>query len=231
MRQETLLIVDDEKGIRETIQAYGEREGYRMLLAHNGSEALEFFHKEAIDAVVLDWMLPDISGPEVMRTIREKSTVPVLMISARDDESDIVLGLELGADDYLRKPFGPRELLARVKALLRRSKEKVKEETSMTIQHIQINFLEGLVIKEGQEVTLTPNEYRILEVLAKHPDQLYSREELMGDALGYHGYVTDRTLDTHIKNLRKKLERDPKNPTLLLTVRERGYKLAHHSSS
>lgn len=227
MKKNTILIVDDEAPIRETISAYAEREGYTVFVSDNGEDALLAFAARKPDIVILDWMLPGISGPEIVKKIRETSAVPILMVSARDSESDVVLGLDLGADDYITKPFGPREMMARVNALLRRKlqDETVQDEIEY-IQHLEVEISKSIVRKEGREVMLTPNEFRIFAMLFQKKGTVLSREQIMENALGYQDYLTDRTLDTHIKNLRKKIELSPTQPKIILTIRERGFKMS-----
>ncbi len=220
-----VLLVDDEPAIAETIIAYARKEKMEVVCVQNGEEGLATFRQQKFDIVLLDWMLPGISGPEITRAIREKSDVPILMVSARDDESDIVLGLDLGADDYITKPFGPRELMARIKSLLRRNGHAPRLDQSVEFGDITVSFAQREVFKKKKSIKLTPNEFRILEELYTQKGMVVSRDKLMERALGYYDFRSDRTLDTHIKNLRQKLEEDPRHPTLIVTVREAGFKL------
>ena len=221
-----ILLIDDEPAIAETVIAYASKENMDVDYAANGEEGMRLFDLKKYDLMVLDWMLPGISGPEIIKQVRKKSDVPILMVSARSDESDIVIGLDLGADDYITKPFGPREMIARIKSLLRRKKGAAAQlAEDVVIANLKINFEKQEIIKDGKEVKLTPNEFRILKELYAFGGAVVSREILMENALGYHDFNNDKTLDTHIKNLRQKLEEDPQNPQLILTVRGTGFKL------
>ncbi|MCC7197852.1 response regulator transcription factor [Candidatus Peregrinibacteria bacterium] len=219
-----ILLIDDEPAIAETISAYALKDGMELVHTEDGESGMDQFSKQHFDLILLDWMLPGISGPEFVKSIREKSDVPVLMVSARNDESDIVLGIEMGADDYITKPFGPRELMARIHSLIRRSEKTLVKSSHTQIGDVTISFEQKSALKKGKPMKLTPNEYRILEKLYQNKDFVVSRDELMR-TLGYHDFINDRTLDTHIKNLRRKVEKDPKNPVFIQTVRESGFKL------
>lgn len=222
-----ILVVDDEVKIVEVVKSYLENSGYSVYEAYNGKDALERFEKVSPTLVILDLMLPDITGEEICRTIRKKSGVPIIMLTAKTEEEHILEGLTLGADDYVTKPFSPRQLVARVEAVLRRS-------VGTSIPHanilsfgnneLTIDTVKFEVKKEGAVVNLTPNEYKILMTMAKYPDKTFTREELVFLVLGedYDGY--DRTIDTHIKNLRQKMENDPKNPKYILTIYGVGYR-------
>ena len=213
----TILVVDDEPKIVDAVQSYLEHAGYRVLRAGDGREALAQFDSQRPDLVVLDLMLPDIGGEEVCRTLRQHSQVPVIMLTARAEEKSILRGLELGADDYVTKPFSPRQLVARVAAVLRRAPRSAG--CGLMIDHERHE-----VLYEGRPLGLTPNEFRILAALAGHPAKTFTREELIRSALGeeYDGY--DRVIDTHIKNIRQKLGDDPRNPRHVLTVHGIGYR-------
>jgi len=221
-----ILLIDDEPAIAETVIAYASKENMDVDYAANGEEGMRLFDLKKYDLMVLDWMLPGISGPEIIKQVRKKSDVPILMVSARSDESDIVIGLDLGADDYITKPFGPREMIARIKSLLRRKKGAAQPAEDIVIANLKINFEKQEIIKDGKEVKLTPNEFRILKELYAFGGAVVSRELLMENALGYHDFNNDKTLDTHIKNMRQKLEDDPQNPQLILTVRGTGFKIS-----
>lgn len=221
-----ILLIDDEKPIAETIQAYARKENMEIVYVFNGEAGLEKFSNDKFDLVLLDWMLPGISGPDIIKKIRETSDIPILMISARNEETDIVVGLELGADDYITKPFGPRELIARIYSLLRRTNKNPTEDSIVTVGDLKITFDQKEIIKAGKTIDLTPKEFRILELLASQKGKVVSREELMIKALGYNDFLNDRTLDTHIKNLRKKIEENPKTPQIIKTVRETGFKFS-----
>lgn len=221
-----ILLIDDEKPIAETIQAYARKENMEIVYVFNGEAGLEKFSNDKFDLVLLDWMLPGISGPDIIKKIRETSDIPILMISARNEETDIVVGLELGADDYITKPFGPRELIARIYSLLRRTNKNPTEDSIVTVGDLKITFDQKEITKAGKTIDLTPKEFRILELLASQKGKVVSREELMIKALGYNDFLNDRTLDTHIKNLRKKIEENPKTPQIIKTVRETGFKFS-----
>ncbi|MEK7673236.1 MAG: response regulator transcription factor [Patescibacteria group bacterium] len=219
-----ILLIDDEYAIAETISAYAEKEGFEIIHVDDGEKGVEMFNKIHPDMVILDWMLPGMSGPEAIKYLRETSDVPILMISARNDEGDIVIALELGADDYITKPFGPRELIARIHNLFRRI-AKTDDKEDLVVGNLLISFERMEVSKKGKSVSLTPNEFRILELLFENKNKVVSRQTLMETALGYDDFLNDRTIDTHIKNIRKKLEENPKKPKLIQTVRETGFKL------
>ena len=224
-----ILLIDDEPAMAETIGAYARKENMEIVYKENGEAGLEAFEQNDFDLIIIDWMLPGISGPEIVQKIRETSEVPILMISARDSESDIIIGLDLGADDYITKPFGTREVIARIKSLLRRTQSKNE------IQHLEIGNIKfcpekGEIYRNDKLIKLTPNEFRIFMVLFDNIDIIVSREKLMEDALGYHDFLNDRTLDTHVKNLRRKLEDDHRNPKHILTMREIGFKLSSEDS-
>lgn len=222
-----VLVVDDEVKIVEVVKSYLENSGYTVFSAYSGQEALAAFERFKPSLVVLDLMLPDIPGEEVCKTLRKKSRVPVIMLTAKVEEEHILQGLQIGADDYVVKPFSPRQLVARVEAVLRRAADApVPLSSVLSFQEgdLVIDTLKYEVQKNGAVVNLTPNEYKLLLTLTKYPDKTFTREELVCLVLGddYDGY--DRTIDTHIKNLRQKIESDPKNPRYVLTVHGIGYK-------
>jgi two-component system OmpR family response regulator len=219
-----ILVVDDERKIVEIVSAYLEREGYKVMAAYDGKSALEMARREAPDLVILDLMLPEVSGLDVTRTLRAASNIPIIMLTARDDVSDKIVGLELGADDYVTKPFDPKELVSRVKTVLRRTAVPVQKPL-LVAGDITIDREKRTVKHGGDAVALTPIEFDILVALAEKPGRVLSRAQLLdrvqGDA--YEGY--ERTIDSHIKNLRKKLEPDPNTPEHILTVHGVGYKV------
>lgn len=222
-----ILVVDDEIKIVEVVKSYLENSGYTVYKAYNGKNALDMFDKTNPALVILDLMLPDITGEEVCSKIRNKSEVPIIMLTARVEEDDVLKGLDLGADDYVTKPFSPRQLVARVGALLRRTADEAMPLSNMISfnnNELLIDNLKHEVRKNGEAVYLTHNEYKILVILIKYPSRAFTREELIYMALGedYDGY--DRTIDTHVKNLRQKLENDSKNPRYILTVHGIGYR-------
>lgn len=219
-----IMIVDDEPKLCQMIQTYLEKEGYGTVTAGNGSDALGMLRRSAPDLLILDWMLPDKSGLEVLREIRASSRLPVIMLTAKAEEVDKLLGLEIGADDYITKPFSLRELTARIKALLRRSGfEEVKQ--SLDIGVMRINLEEHSVFIDGSAVELTPTEFALLTFLAQNAGRVYTRLQLLEYALqdGYEGY--ERSLDTHISNLRKKIQTERADVPQIKTVHGVGYKL------
>ncbi|MDP4176848.1 MAG: response regulator transcription factor [Bacillota bacterium] len=225
--EKRILVVDDEVKIVEVVQSYLSYNQFFVISANNGNDALNLFNKESPDLIILDLMLPDISGEDICRLIRRKSKVPIIMLTAKTEEEDILLGLDIGADDYITKPFSPRQLVAKVKALLRR----VEEDKASSVQIISVNkgelTINGIsyeVRKKGDIVNLTPNEYNILNTLVKYPNKVFTREELISIALGENFIGYDRAVDSHIKNLRQKIESDPKEPEYVLTIRGVGYK-------
>lgn len=222
-----ILVVDDEVKIVEVVKSYLENRGYLVYEAHNGREALEKFERMNPALIVLDLMLPDISGEEICRILRKKSRAPIIMLTAKVEE-DILRGLNIGADDYVTKPFSPRQLVARVEAVLRRAGDALIPLSgliSFNNDELVIDTLKYEVRRDGKAVSLTPNEYKLLLTLAKYPDKTFTREELISIGLGedFNGY--DRTIDTHIKNIRQKIEPDPRNPKYIVTVHGVGYRL------
>ena len=222
-----ILVVDDEAKIVEVVKSYLENSGYAVCEAYNGKEALEKFEKENPILVILDLMLPDITGEEICKILRKRSRVPIIMLTAKVEEEDILKGLNMGADDYVTKPFSPRQLVARVEAVLRRANDALiplSRIISFNNGDLVIDTLKYEVKKGGEVVNLTPNEYKLLLTMVKYPDKAFTRDELICMALGddFDGY--DRTIDTHIKNIRQKIETDPKNPKYILTVHGIGYR-------
>lgn len=208
----TVLIVDDEKAFAEGLQANLEREGYDVVVAHDGEEALRLFAQAPVDLVLLDLMLPGIGGMDVCKRLRAESTVPIIMLTARDDNIDKILGLEVGADDYLTKPFNFRELLARMRAIMRRvSREPAESEQEPHYARVSDDIRldvrkQALVDSEGAEQPLTVKEYALMELLVQHPNRVFSREELLDRVWGYDYYGSPRTVDVHVRRLRQKLE-------------------------
>lgn len=227
MAGKKILVVDDEEKIVEIVASYLEHNGYRIYKAFSGKEAFRIFEKESPALVILDLMLPDVSGEEICRILRKKSRVPIIMLTAKVEEEDMVQGLNIGADDYITKPFSPRELVARVNALIRRtSEEPVLSANVLEFNDgdLVVNTLKHEVKKGGKTAALTPNEYRILLALIKYPAKVFTRDELISLALGGDFDGFDRTVDTHVKNLRQKIETDPKHPRYILTVYGIGYR-------
>jgi DNA-binding response OmpR family regulator len=224
----TLLIVEDDRFISEPLQRTLKNHGFNVLAAYTGTDGLEMALTARPDLVILDVMLPGIDGWAVCKGIREKSVVPILMLTALSEEVDRVLGLELGADDYLTKPFSTRELMARVKALLRRVEFDTSHAPSDIIQlgNIRIDMVKRQVMKDGQELALRFKEFELLSLLAAHPGEVVSRADIFNKVWGTDWLGDMRTLDVHIRWLREKLEDDPSDPRLILTVRGVGYRLA-----
>ncbi len=222
-QRESILIVEDEKKISDIVRGYLEKEGYRVVLADTGGQALGHL-KETFDLIVLDLMLPDIPGEELCRIIREKSDVPVIMLTAKSGEEDRIKGLGIGADDYVVKPFSPRELVARVKAQLRRAGKSRKKVLSYNRGMLKIDIQNHEVLKGNRQVVLTPTEFKILRSLADNPGRVFSRDQLVNIVQGYDFEGYDRTIDAHVKNLRHKIERDSREPEFIKTIYGIGYK-------
>jgi DNA-binding response OmpR family regulator len=223
----TILLVDDEDSIQKLLAYPLEREGFRVLQARDGEEALERFASERVDLVVLDLMLPKLDGLEVCKRLRAISEVPIIMLTARDDELDKVLGLELGADDYITKPFSIREFRSRVRALLRRASAPRRVATdgeSISAGGLRIDLPRRMVEVRGRPVQLTYVEFELLRTLAGQPGRVYSRRMLLEALWGAADFREPRTIDVHVRHLREKLERDPAEPEYILTVRGVGYR-------
>jgi two-component system alkaline phosphatase synthesis response regulator PhoP len=224
-----ILVVDDDHDIVRLVRAYLERDGYTVLSAYDGETALHILRRERPDLLVLDLMLPDRDGWDLTRLIRADQSLaetPIIMLTARVEDSDKIVGLEIGADDYITKPFNPREVVARVRALLRRSqsgKTSVPQVLHTGLLILDLGRRELLV--DGKPVELTPSEFGLLQVLMESPGYAFTRAELLEKALGYSYEGMGRTLDSHIKNLRQKIEPDPKSPTYIQTIYGVGYKL------
>lgn len=220
-----ILLVEDQKTIRDAVLAYLESEHYEVTPVEDGEEALKAFYSKAFDLVVLDLMLPKLSGERVCREIRKKSSVPIIMLTAKGEVEDKIIGLELGADDYLVKPFSPRELIARIRALLRRShSDPDSQRELLDFGDLVIDLTGHKVVLDGEEVDITASEFKLLSTLASHPDKVYSRMELVEGVLGYDYEGYERTIDSHVKNLRSKLKEDPKDPRFIYTVHGVGYR-------
>lgn len=225
--RKNILVVDDESMIREAVSSYLKKQGYCVLEAETGREALQIFEKQNISFVILDLMLPDLSGEEICAMIRKQSRVPIIMLTAKTMEGDMLNGLALGADDYITKPFSLKNLYARMQAVLRRSSGDLKplaEKFSWNDGDLVIDCGCRIVQKKGETVAVTPIEWKILTAFAKYPKKVFTRADLLEVAfdLDFDGY--DRVIDTHIKNLRKKIEDDPRKPVYICTVYGIGYK-------
>ncbi|MBK5246982.1 MAG: response regulator transcription factor [Peptostreptococcaceae bacterium] len=222
-----VLVVDDELKILEVIKSFLESKGYEVLTAENGKQALCIFEKENISLAILDLMLPDMSGEDICMSLRQRSRVPIIMLTAKVEEKDMLKGLGVGADDYITKPFSLKELSARIEVILRRSSDDLVALYNKNTFHegdLEIDFESYTIKKNGSEVNLTPNEFKILAALIKYPNKVFTRDDLISTALGdeFEGY--DRVVDTHIKNIRQKIESNSKKPVYVLTIRGVGYK-------
>ena len=222
-----VLVIDDEAMIRESVSAYIAKQGYHVFTAEDGKKALEIFQNHPIMFVILDLMLPGMSGEEICQAIRKQSRVPIIMLTAKTQENDVLNGLSIGADDYVTKPFSVKQLYARMEAILRRTTGDLKplaEKFSWNDNDLQIDFEHNEVRKQGELLSMTPSEWKILSTMMKYPKKVFSRGNLIDLVFGpdFNGY--DRVIDTHIKNLRKKVEPDPKNPVYVKTVPGLGYK-------
>ncbi|MBP5443950.1 MAG: response regulator transcription factor [Treponema sp.] len=221
-----VLIVDDEKMIRDAVSAYFTKMGWRTFEADNGQDALALFEKTPISFVILDLMLPGMSGEDVCREIRKKSRIPIIMLTAKTQEESILNGLHIGADDYVTKPFSVKQLYARMEAVMRRASDERKALTGLLSweDDLVIDFEEASARKKGAPLSLTKSEWKILSAMASYPKKVFTRDELMEIAFGGDADSFDRVIDTHIKNLRKKVESDPRNPVYIKTVHGLGYK-------
>ncbi|MFN2199920.1 MAG: winged helix-turn-helix domain-containing protein [Caldilineaceae bacterium] len=229
MSQQRILIVDDELPVQEVLSLYLQREGFLVQTAGDGEAALIAVQTDPPDLVVLDLMLPKVSGMEVFRYLRAESNIPVIMLTAKSDEVDRVVGLELGADDYVVKPFSPREVAARVKNVLRRAAPPPPQDDAHPIIHhadLSINPLTYGVEINGERVALTSTEFELLYFLARHPGQVFNRDQLLEQVWGYEFPADDSTVTVHIHRLREKIEPDPSDPIYILTVWGVGYRFA-----
>jgi len=220
-----ILTVEDDDGIRTVVRMALEDEGWDVLEADNGEDALALFKRENANVVLIDIMLPGIDGFEVCRSLRRSTDVPIIMVTARSDTHDVVAGLEAGADDYLTKPFEPKELSARIRALLRRARSSDPDLTHLVFDELEVSPDEGRVTLRGEEVHLTKTEFRLLVELASSPGRVFSREVLLERVWGYGYFGDGRLVDVHIRRLRTKIEPDPADPRYVVTVRGLGYKL------
>lgn len=220
---ELILVVDDEPKIVKLARDYLEKGGYQVVTAVNGKDAVATARHEQPDLIVLDLNLPGMDGLDVCRQLRRESAVPIIMLTARIDETDRLIGLELGADDYIVKPFSPRELVARVRAVLRRVQGGVGPANIIRVGDLEIDLQGHRVMRNDETLRLTPLEFNLLALLAQHPGQTFSRERMMERLHGYSHDSYDRSIDAHIKNLRRKLEPNPSEPIYILTVYGIGY--------
>ncbi len=224
MIEAKILIVDDEKNIVELIKFHLKKESYRVIEAYKGKDALELFKKEKPDLIILDLMLPDMGGFEICKLIRKESKVPIIMLTAKGEEVDKILGFELGADDYLTKPFSPRELLARIKAVLKRSRMSPSEANEMSTGSFKINIVTREIYKGDKLLELKPKEFDLLKLFLSNPGRVFSRQYLLEQIWGYDYLGDTRTVDVHVRRLRQKIEDNPDNPFYIRTVHGVGYK-------
>jgi DNA-binding response OmpR family regulator len=223
----TVLVVDDERTVRETLASGLQREGYGVLTAADGAAALTQFRAGRPDLIVLDLMLPELSGVEVCRIVRRESDVPIIMLTAKDSEIDKVVGLELGADDYVTKPFSLRELMARIAALLRRSQARAVESDQVLVDlgRVQVDLAGHRLMRDGSRLPVKPKAFDLLAFLMRHPGQVFTRDQLLQQVWGYDYAGESRTVDVHVHWLRQQIEPDPARPTFIETVRGVGYVL------
>lgn len=224
MATKKILVVDDEAKITDLLDSYLTKEGYLVVTAADGEAAVEMAARENPDIILLDLMLPKMNGYEVCREVRQTSNTPIIMLTARDEEPDKIVGLELGADDYITKPFSPREVVARVRAVLRRSEAETVESKVIRAGGLEIDQPRHEVRRGDTVIDLTPTEFKILSTLAESPRRVFTRLQLVEEVQGYSFEGYERTIDAHIKNLRQKVEEDPKNPKLIGTVYGVGYR-------
>lgn len=223
MSKGKVLVVDDDAALAEMVSIILRSEGYEPEVCPDGTSAVERFHAVRPDLVLLDVMLPGIDGVEVCRTIRRSSLVPIIMLTAKTDTKDVVEGLEAGADDYVSKPFKPQELIARVKARFRR-REDTESVEHLTVRDLEIDIAGHRVTRDGEPINLTPLEFDLLVELARKPWQVFTREVLLEEVWGYHHAADTRLVNVHVQRLRSKIEQDPENPEIVLTVRGVGYR-------
>jgi len=221
---DNILIIEDEEKVSEILKAYLEKGGYSVYCTTNGTEGIKLFEKNKFNLVILDLMLPDISGEEVCRVLRKMSEVHIFMLTAKSTLEDRIVGLNLGADEYLIKPFSPRELTARVNALFRRLNINKDETKIYDNGDFEINYDKRIVKVRGTEISFTPNEFDIVHILSSNMGKVFTREQLIERIMGIDFQGFDRTIDVHIKNIRKKIEEDSRNPKYILTVTRIGYK-------
>ncbi len=228
-----VLVADDDAKIVELVRLYLARDGYKVLTAYDGNETLRVAREGHPDLIVLDLMMPGCDGLEVCRTLRRESDIPIIMLTARTTEEDKLTGLGLGADDYVTKPFSPRELAARVRTVLRRLPDEALERgpAEITQGNVSINLLTREAVADGRSLTLTPVEFKLLTVLVREPERVFSRSQLIEKAFGYDFDGFDRTIDVHILNLRRKVEPDPAHPRYIRTVYGAGYKFSGRSDA
>ncbi|MCL5985396.1 MAG: response regulator transcription factor [Actinobacteria bacterium] len=224
MSKKRILTADDDPNISDIVKSYLVNEGFDVKLVDDGAAVLQTVTTYKPDLIILDIGLPNMSGTDICKEIRKNSNVPIIMLTARSDESDRVVGLEIGADDYVVKPFSPKELVARVKAILRRSAEPVTSTLTIIYKGLELDSERHQVRAYGKDILLTPYEFDILKLLASNPGRVYTRGQLLEKVMGTSFEAYERVIDAHIKNLRKKIEKEPARPAFVLTVRGVGYK-------
>lgn len=222
----TVLVVEDEPQIADVVRQYLDKDGYHVIVVNNGQRAADEFVRLRPDLVLLDLLLPGLDGFEVTRRIRQQGSTPIIMLTARDGEADKLIGLELGADDYITKPFSPREVVARVRAVLRRSRGSEPPAEVIRLHDLEIDPSRLAVTRGGEMVTVTPTEFKLLLVMARHPGRVFTRLQLIDQVQGYAFEGYERTVDAHVKNLRHKLEPDPRRPRYIQTLHGVGYRFA-----
>lgn len=226
MSPKSVLIVDDDVKLVELLAVYFQKDGFIVHSAYDGLDALQSVREKHPDILVLDVMLPGMNGWDICRLLRKDSAIPILMLTARDEESDRLVGLEIGADDYVTKPFSPKEVVARVKAILRRTGGTTGKAMQLRLGEVVVDLEQYQVTKGGEPVDLTPTEFKIVELLAGNPGRVFSRLQIVEQTQGYSFEGFERTIDSHIKNLRRKLEDNPREPVYILTVYGVGYRTA-----
>ncbi|MDU5504063.1 MAG: response regulator transcription factor [Anaerococcus vaginalis] len=227
MNKINILLVEDERGISKIMKSYLENDGYNVFQAFDGKSALDIFENEDIDLILLDLMIPEISGEDLIKEIRNKSNVPVIMVTAKVNEDDIINGLKLGADDYVTKPFSPKELMQRIKTVLRRIEKYSIPRADIiktTDGRLEMDLEYNRFFKDGEEIFLTKNEFQIVKTLFSNPNKIFTREEIIEITFGFDYDAYDRAIDTHIKNIRQKIEDNPKKPSYIKTIYGMGYK-------
>lgn len=219
-----VLVVEDDRKTARLVELYLQKDGYRVAVAGTGKEGLEMARRAKPDLAILDVMLPEMDGLEVCRQLREESSLPIIMLTARSTEDDKLQGLDLGADDYVTKPFSPRELVARVRAVLRRTSDTEQELEDVILGDLTVSFARHEVTKNGQPVDLTPTEFNLLGLMVRNPLRAFSRLQLVEQVFGFDYAGLERTIDVHVMNLRRKIEDDPSHPRYVKTVFGVGYK-------
>jgi DNA-binding response OmpR family regulator len=225
-----LLVAEDDTKQAELIRRYLEREGHSVLVVHDGRAAIDECRRRRPDLAVLDVMMPKVDGLDACRVLRADGDMPIILLTARSTEDDVLLGLDLGADDYVTKPFSPRELVARVRTVLRRTRPEVNGGGTAVVGELEVDRVRHQVRMRNKPIECTPAEFKILARLIEAPGRAFTRQHLLEEAFGFDHYALDRTIDVHVMNLRKKIEDDPSEPSYLLTVYGVGYKLTDETT-